>query len=175
MEGEVIAGNSFCPIYACEVMTQTKLHLAEIALKKPNSVVAITVDGLLTDHTFKKPKDEALREEVRGVTSTFLSPLLFHIPGKVSQFDLFAAIDRDPESSYIELPQEHRISLCEAIQADRFEKAGQTYITTRQFPLNYENRRYWPERLKAAKELRTRRIRSEPIMIHEVLLKKQPA
>ena len=168
------AGQVFCPIYACEVMTQTKLRLAELAWKQRKDVMSITVDGLLMSKSLRGPIDTGLKTEASGVASTVFAPLIAHVPGKLSQFDLLDHIERYPNARYLDFGSERRLTMIEALDSDNFYDAGKTIYVPMTLSMWHYNKRYWGDGLpRRSGDLLTGNWKSAPLMVEEIMLRRE--
>ncbi len=108
-------GPLFHPVYACEVMTQTKIRLAEMALEvesKGGRILSLTVDGLVS--TRPLPRQSGRKLVVRGPI-VLAAPLIMHLDKRYSRINLLRALWKNPEASELKVGEPRRIPLTEAL------------------------------------------------------------
>jgi hypothetical protein len=123
--GEYIVGAMFNPVYACTVMTRTKLKLAEMARQVRvygGRVLAITVDGLVATRALDREKGRKL---VVTSPAVIAAPLIMHLENRHSRTRILNEIWKDPTKRVYDLGEPTRISLREAYQMGRLDRLGE--------------------------------------------------
>jgi hypothetical protein len=116
-----VAGGMFNPIYACEVMTQTKIKLAEIAMTvhaKQGQVLALTVDGLVSSIGLKREKGTKLVVQSPAV---IVAPLIMHLEDKASRVNILRELWNEPSQKVYQIGDERRVTLLESLKANRID------------------------------------------------------
>ncbi len=141
-----IAGPMFNPVYACEVMTQTKLRLAEMSLRavrQGGKVLAVTVDGLVTDVDLGSGGTDS-KLEARS-PAVIVAPLVIHMENKDSRYNILRELWNDPGLGKYQFGEARRVHLKEALILGRPELTAKLETTPVNIRVGSDITRIWPE------------------------------
>jgi hypothetical protein len=125
LDGDWIAGSMFNPIFACEVMTRTKLKVAEMALeaaRRGGKVLAATVDGLVTTTRLSR---QPVHKLVSHSPALIVAPLVMWLEDRDARYHILREIFDKPNATRYEFGDKKRITLCEAVLLKRPDRIGE--------------------------------------------------
>jgi len=167
---EFVAGPLFNPVYACTVMTRTKIKLAEISRivqARKGQVLAVTVDGLVSSVSIGR---EAGRKLVTRSPAVIASPLIMHLENRSTTTNILAKLWKHPESRTYQLGQRRRITLPEAARANRYDLVGQYEMAPATLTVGSDISRIWMDIPFRGKELLDRSYYSKQPGIEYVMM-----
>ncbi len=172
LEGDWITAGSFCPIYACIVMTRVKMKIAEMIMRAGVPVNSITVDGVMTSKPIPQDQLDQVSGGIKLVgtgAATIVAPLIYNMEDRVSSLDLRELIERDPNSTRISLPSIRRVSLCEGLSRNNFELVGKIDEDPYSLLVGAEYGRKWRKRPIVARQLLEERFTSKALPVEEIV------
>ncbi len=174
LEGKWTTAGSFSPIYACLVMTSVKLKIARLLMDNRSNVYSVTVDGILVQDPIS---DEMLDKVPGGVKlagvgqTTIAAPLIYSMEDRVSSLDLIEIIKSNRNSVRLELPASRRVSLCEGLSRNSFDRIGQLSEDPYHLMIGAEGGRSWDRRPITASQLLEDSFTSKSIPVEYIVWK----
>ena len=168
-----VAGPMFSPVYACEVMTQTKLKLAEMgmeATRRGGKVLAVSVDGLVTTVGLGKKKDRKLEAKSPAIIA---APLIMHLEDREGRYNLLKALWDDPNREHYKLGEDKRIEMREALLLGRPELIGKLEDSPIRIRVGADISRIWTDIPTRGEHLLTKRYYGKQPPIEYCLLNSQ--
>lgn len=167
-------GPLFNPVYAAEIETNTRLEIANFAIKNGVTPVHVAVDGLLVDRELSIVDSGAMG----------MWKLITHSPALVMGSGAVAVKDRkglgdfalnyddivdhivmNPSATYYEMVKYSLVSLAKALNSGQFEKLGMTEEMTRRVEFCSENKRLYMKKPESGYDLVNNRYKSYPLDI----------
>ena len=170
LDGSWVASGTFCPIYACIVMTEVKLRIAYLTNKLGKSVASVNVDGIITEETldYRTVDISNLKLAYEGEV-TLVAPLLYTIEGRDSVFDFPELIEENLDSPELPIGSSRRVGLCEALSSGNFSLVGSTSQYPSTLSVSAPYARAWEKSPVRASDLKDGIYRSRALHIEEIV------
>ena len=174
LEGKWTTAGSFSPIYACLVMTSVKLKIARLLMDTSSNAYSVTVDGILV----KDPISDRNLDRVPGGVklaghgqTTIAAPLIYSMEDRVSSIDLIGILNEDKYAVKLSLPSSRRVSLCEGLSRNSFDRIGQLSEEPYHLMIGAEGGRSWDRRPIIAEQLLEDMYTSKSIPVERIVWK----
>jgi len=159
VDGTRVAGTAFNPVYAATITSRVRLKVAALALEDHPHVLAVVVDGLISDKPLPVDRKWKLEYSGRAVIANHGD---YEIEGRATATPLVKVLGDNYYSSSYPLRGPRYISLAEALAGESFELAG------RSRPMAYAKvsnvgKRLWVKLPKICGELLEKQFESYPL------------
>ncbi len=174
LDGTWQAAPTFCPPYACIVMTRVKLRLAALAMQYPKNVAAVTVDGLLMTRSIPyQPSGKTGGVKLAGKGEAIVAaPLIYEIQGRESAINVGEYLKQNPKVRSIQLKDTTRTGLCVALGRDRYDLAGKVATISSTIKISQDFSRHWFHTPITAHDLLTKQFRSKAQSVEDICWEK---
>ena len=174
LEGDWFTSGTFCPVYACIVMTRVKMRLAEYALLLGEDVISVNVDGLVSETELARehvsdPNDIGGLKLAHVGKLLSVAPLMYSVSGRDSVLDWFALAEASLDEDAIDIGGPRRVGLCEALYSGEFELLASANRIESRLLVRAEHGRSWDKTPIKVRQLLTDSYSSRMLHVEEIV------